>query len=57
MKNREKAFALKSGKILPKTVIIIDDIISTGSTLDACAKILKSAGVERVYGVCIASNQ
>jgi ComF family protein len=57
MKNREHAFALKSGVHLPKTVILIDDIISTGSTLDACAKILKSVGVERIYGVCIASNQ
>lgn len=57
MKNREDAFVLKSGKILPKTVILIDDIISTGSTLHTCAKILKSAGVEQVYWVCIASNQ
>ncbi len=57
MKNREQAFALKSGVLLPKTVILIDDIISTGSTANACARILKSAGVEKVYGVFIASNQ
>ncbi len=57
LKNREHAFALKSGVVLPKTVILIDDIISTGSTANACAKILKVAGVERVYGVFIASNQ
>ena len=57
LKNREYAFALRSGVILPKTVVLIDDIISTGSTANACAKILKWAGVERVYGVFIASNQ
>lgn len=57
LKNREHAFVLRSGILLPKTVILIDDIISTGSTANACAKILKSAGVERVYGVFIASNQ
>jgi predicted amidophosphoribosyltransferase len=57
MKNREHAFALRSGVLVPKTVILIDDIISTGSTANACAKILKTAGVEKVYGVFIASNQ
>ncbi|MBC7503493.1 ComF family protein [Candidatus Gracilibacteria bacterium] len=57
IKNREHAFTLKSGVVLPKTVILIDDIISTGSTANACAKILKDAGVERVYGVFVASNQ
>ncbi len=57
LKNREHAFALRSWVILPKTVILIDDIISTGSTANTCAKILKTAGVERVYGVFIASNQ
>ena len=57
IKNREHAFSLKPGTILPKIVILIDDIISTGSTANACAKILKSAGVEKVYGVFIASNQ
>jgi ComF family protein len=57
MKNREHAFAMRSGVPLPKIVILIDDIISTGSTANACAKILKTAGVERVYGVFIASNQ
>jgi ComF family protein len=57
LKNREHAFSLRPGILLPKTVILIDDIISTGSTANACAKILKSAGVEKVYGVFIASNQ
>ncbi|MBC7498258.1 ComF family protein [Candidatus Gracilibacteria bacterium] len=57
MKNREHAFVLRSGILPPKTVILIDDIISTGSTANSCAKILKSAGVEKVYGVFIASNQ
>jgi ComF family protein len=57
MKNREYAFWLKPRQVLPKTIILIDDIISTGSTANACAKILKSAWVERVYGIFLASNQ
>lgn len=56
-KNREHAYSLKSSIQLPKNIILIDDVISTGSTANACARLLKDAGVERVYGVFLASNQ
>ncbi len=57
IKNREYAFWITKDVVLPRTVIIIDDIISTWSTADACAKILKLAWVENVYWLFIASNQ
>jgi competence protein ComFC len=39
---------------LPSTLILFDDVFTTGSTLKECAKVLKRAGVEKVWGMTIA---
>lgn len=50
-------FEIKSKMILPKRMLLIDDVISTGATANACAQVLKAQGVEKVYGLFIASNR
>lgn len=44
------------GQQIPKSVLLLDDISTTGSTLMACAKVLKTYGVLSVYyiSVCVA---
>lgn len=53
------AFALADresvhGKIADTCVLIIDDVYTTGSTLEECARILKQAKVKRVVSVTFA---
>ncbi|MCH5157155.1 MAG: ComF family protein [Clostridiales bacterium] len=40
-----------------KRVLVIDDVKTTGATLNECAKVLKRAGATAVYGLTVASRK
>ncbi|MBI3459148.1 ComF family protein [Candidatus Azambacteria bacterium] len=53
--NMEGAFVIKNGINLHKKIILlVDDVYTSGSTMNECAKILKTAGAKEVWGVVIA---
>jgi ComF family protein len=52
--NLRAAFAVRSGAAVPPGVILVDDILTTSATLEACAEVLRSAGARSVYGFAIA---
>jgi|WetSurMetagenome_2_1015567.scaffolds.fasta_scaffold67784_3 ComF family protein len=56
-RNLEGAFAWTRPYPPPDDVILTDDVYTTGATTNECAKILKSAGARRVWGVVLAAGQ
>lgn len=55
MKNLNGAFEIKNTeKIKDKKILLVDDIITTGTTLSICATILKQAGAKEIRALVIA---
>ncbi len=52
--NLKKAFNLSQNGVKLKTIILVDDIYTTGSTLDQVSAVLLAGGCEKVYFVTLA---
>ena len=52
--NLRSAFAASARRAQPGRVIVVDDILTSGATMEACASVLHEAGVRLVYGFAIA---
>ena len=46
--------ARRPEEIAGRTVLVVDDVMTTGATLDACARALKRAGAKSVKGLILA---
>lgn len=52
--NLRGAFEVREGLRVPQTLILVDDIITTTATLEACASVARAGGAEEVYALAIA---
>lgn len=54
-RNVMQAFALRRGwDLRDRCLALVDDVITTGATLDAAAKVLRRAGARRIIAVAVA---
>ncbi len=54
LQNLRGAFVMRPGAAAPQTAILVDDIITTTATLEACASVLRAGGCQAVYGFAVA---
>jgi ComF family protein len=51
---RQSFRPLQSTKAAHRTILLIDDVLTTGSTLSACAEVLKTSGAKRISAAVFA---
>lgn len=54
LQNLVAAFGVARDERVPPVAILVDDILTTSATMEACSSVLRAAGSERVYGFAIA---
>ena len=52
----KKCVAEKKNLLKNKTIILVDDVATTGTTLSEAAKVLKQAGAKEIWGLVIAKG-
>ncbi len=56
LENVKGAFKLKKGVVVKdKTIVLVDDVFTTGATSEAIAKVLKDKGASKVYLLTVSS--
>ena len=52
--NVVNVFELRRIPLMPEKVLLVDDVVTSGATMQAAARLLRAQGVKRVYGFALA---
>lgn len=55
-KNTNGAFITDKIRVKDKNILLVDDVVTTGATMNSCAEELRQKGVMRVVGVSLAKR-
>ncbi|PIT87079.1 MAG: hypothetical protein COU31_04885 [Candidatus Magasanikbacteria bacterium CG10_big_fil_rev_8_21_14_0_10_40_10] len=55
--NLRGAFEWRSGEMAPKNIVLIDDVYTTGATMNECARVLRANGAKSIMGLCLARGE
>ncbi len=56
-KNLQNAFKIGISSVKSKKAVLVDDVYTTGSTMDACAEVLRKSGAAEVYFITLATGK
>ena len=56
LKNVHQAFTVsRPDSVRDKNIVLVDDVITTGATINECARVLKEAGAGNIWGLTLAT--
>ena len=55
-KNVADVFCAEQKIVYGKSILVVDDVVTTGSTINSCAAALSKAGALRIYGLTLARS-
>lgn len=55
-RNAQRAYGLRAGLAVPPRLVLLDDVVTTGATAEACSRALREGGAREIAFVALAAD-